>query len=105
MPKRKPKRKRNCGQETATKNRKKKRKKTDEKEEETITLDPRVDKILTKYEKKEKRSRASKKNVLPTDSLHVQSGYVSDDDCDPIEKANEREKDTRDFIPNFCIRD
>ena len=101
-----PKRKRNCGQETATKNRKKK--KTDEKEEETRTLDPRVDKILTKYEKKEKRSKRSrgvKKDVLPTDSLHVQSGYVSDDDCDPIEKAKAREKDTRDFIPNFCKHD
>ena len=103
-----PKRKRNFEKGTATKNRKKKRKNTDEKEEETRTLDPRIDKILTKYEKEEKRSKRSrgvKKDVLPTDSLYVQSGYVSDDYCDPIEKKKARDKDTRDFIPNFCIRD
>tara|TARA_B100000674_G_C37836354_1_gene913035 strand:- start:206 stop:508 length:303 start_codon:yes stop_codon:yes gene_type:complete len=99
-----PKRKRNFEKGTATKNRKKKRKNTDEKEE-TRKLDPRIDKILTEYEEQEKRSRGSKKNVLPTDSLYVQSGYVSDDYCDPIEKKKARDKDTRDFIPNFCIRD
>ena len=107
-PKHKRKRKRNFEKGTATKNRKKKRKNTDEKEEETRTLDREIDKILTKYEKEEKRSKRSrdvKKDVLPTDSLYVQSGYVSDDDCDRIEKANAREKDTRDFIPKFCIRD